>query len=446
MKSRLGLAVVIHTTYLRILNYAIALAVSIMIARALGPTGRGEYYFPILLANTLLLLFHFSIEHANIFLLSSRRATVDQLSTNGGMIAGVGGVIAIGVGLLALVVRPNLAAGVPGRLFVAALLPLPLMIHQVYVTGLLVLSGKVVEVQRNTVFAGLFQTLCLVVLWAFEAVDPLAVIIVTGATTVVSWALMAHSMVGTGSLRPRWDGQLVRLAFSFGLRIHAGAIFLFLNLRVDAYLVKLYAGLTALGLYSLATTLAELVWLVTDSLAMAILQRQTASDFGAGAALTARACRVSLLIATVVGIGLASGGYPLIAIGYGREYTPVVGALVLLLPGIVLGAQWRPLGAYLVKLGRPTRISVLNGGGAVLNILFNIILVPRIGINGAALATTISYTVVTVAYAVWFCRVSATPFGRLLLASRRDFGNISFVSALLMGRTRAAGGGAYVAR
>ena len=412
---------VLRTGVLRIANHAVGLFLSIVIARALGPEGRGEYYFPVLMANSLVLLCHWSLEHANIYLVSARRAGLGELAKLSSTVALLGGGLAIAAGLLGFFAFADRLPSVEFALILIALLPIPAMIHQIYLAGLLLLAGKVVDVQINALTGSLFQSILLLVFWVSGSITPFTVVLAVGVSACATWALMIRSMKSIGSALPEWNPVLLRQALTFGLQIHVGAIFLFLNLRVDGYLVTYYAGLAALGVYSLAVTLAELVWLATDSLALVALKHQTNSDLQTGAAVTARVCRVNLALAAALGCGLAIVSYPLLQLGYGPEFVPAFVPLLILLPGIVMGSQWRPIGAYLVKLGRPARISVINAAGVAVNLALNILLIPSIGITGAALATTVSYALVTVVYAVWFLRSSGLPLVGLLLARPADF-------------------------
>jgi len=418
----LAVHVAVRTGALRIANYVVGFAVSLVISRALGPMGRGEYYLPILTANTLVLLFHFSIEHANIYLLSEKKASLRQLTGQATTIAFVGGIVAVLLSVVFFLLKTGVTSDLPLNLLLAALVPVPLLIHQVYISGLLVVSGAVVAVQRRVLLSGGAQAVMLAVLWLYGAISPLSVILAADITAILGWSLLLSLIRQTTSTAPIWDPALVRESLSFGLKMHTGAIFVFLNLRADAYLVKSYAGLMALGYYSLAATLVETIWLATDSVAMVVLQRQTESDLPSSALLTARVCRVNFAIAGLLAGALAISIYPIIRYGYGANFMPTVIPVLILLPGIVVSSQWRPLGGYLIKLGRPAMISVINAAGVVLNIGLNVALIPLINIKGAALSTTLSYSFVTVLYGAWFLRSSSTRFVDLFRIRPSDVG------------------------
>lgn len=404
----------VATWVVRLVNLAVSVGTSILIARALGPEGRGQYYFPILIAGTLLSVFHLGAEHAHVYLVGRGRSLAG-LAANAGVLAAGAGLASVGVGLAGWAwLRDSLMAGVPLGLLALALSPLPLSLHTLYLAGLLVLRGDVVAVQRIKLAGTIAQAVAIGALVASGLVSVAWVIGVSSAVIALTWAMMLRLFVSGTALRLGWDRPLAMETLRFGLQMHLGVVFTFLNLRLDGYLVKHFLGLRELGYYSLAVSLAELVWLATDSIATVMLPHQTRAEAREAAALTTRTCRVNLVVATLLSSALAAVAYPLVGLAYGREFLPALPALWLLLPGIVLASLWRPLGGYLVKLGNPLGMSAISGVALGVNFLLNLWLIPIWGIAGAAVATTASYAVLAGGYLAWFLRRSGVSPDELL--------------------------------
>ena len=73
------------------------------------------------------------------------------------------------------------------------------------------------------------------------------------------WIYVVGARAGAVGWRP--DVRTLRSGLAFGLKVHGGAIAFFLLLRLDQVLVQGLVGFRALGLYSLAVTIGELLWL-----------------------------------------------------------------------------------------------------------------------------------------------------------------------------------------
>jgi O-antigen/teichoic acid export membrane protein len=83
--------------------------------------------------------------------------------------------------------------------------------------------------------------------------------------------------------------------------------------------------------------------------------------------------------------------YPIIRILFGTPYLGAVTALQIYVWAGISVSLGLVVGQYILA-SNLTRISFYTTvSGAVLNIILNIILIPKMGINGAALATVVSY-------------------------------------------------------
>jgi O-antigen/teichoic acid export membrane protein len=133
-------------------------------------------------------------------------------------------------------------------------------------------------------------------------------------------------------------------------------------------------------------------------------------------AFTPIVARNVLLLSTLGGLGLFIGAPWLMSFLYGGEFAGAATALRFLLPGIVILAASRVLANDIAARGRPLVNSYLGIAMLVVNLTFNLILIPRMGINGAALASTISYSTNGLLRLIIYCRLSGnTPLDVILL-------------------------------
>jgi O-antigen/teichoic acid export membrane protein len=158
------------------------------------------------------------------------------------------------------------------------------------------------------------------------------------------------------------------------------------------------------GLYSLAVTLAELTYLATDSVSQALLPRQVEPNLEQAGRFTARLARTNMIVAVLI-IGVTSVAAPVALTSvYGEAYRGTISALVVLGPGIVMLCVARTLLPYLVRLERPWAVSALTVSALALNVALNLLLIPRMGIVGSSLASSIAYAVLTALAIAWWCR------------------------------------------
>ncbi len=394
----------LHTLSTRAVGVVLGLLTSVLIARALGPEGRGAYMYPIVLAGIAVAICHLSLEQANIHLASTRRVDLRLLAGNSGLVAILAGSIALLGMISALLTIPGAFAGVgPGWIILIAL-STPFALHQLYMAGLAQLAYRLRALNMNQLVAGLVQLVAILILWVTGWLSVGGVLGVWVGIGILHWWLTCRSLQPVASLSPRLVPWLFGRSLAFGASIHIGMVLVFLHLRVDVVMLRHLGGLADVGLYTLAVFMAEAVWLATDSVASASLPHQVETRGSEAAGLTARICRMNLALGGGVAGILALLAVPMVRFLYGEPFVPAVQALWVLLPGVVAFGVQRPCGAHLLRLNRPFTISAVSTAAVLLNIALNMLWIPRWGIVGAALASTASYTLSAATFLTWLLR------------------------------------------
>jgi O-antigen/teichoic acid export membrane protein len=418
---------VAHTVVARAALMVMTAVGGIVIARQLQPTGRGEYYVIATIAAIAISVGHLSIEQSHVWLWS-RQADRRALAANGLLLGlAVGALAAVAAAVIVGVLGPRVipVAGY-GRLALA-LLAIPGAMAVLYLNNILVLRSQVQVVNRGALAGGTLQCVLLVVLAATGGLSP--------GTVVVLWALSAVTPLAVllPAVRPRLrdrDFGLARQAVGRGLRYHVGLTSLFLLFRSDILILDGMTTAAAVGLYSLAVSLAELTRLVTDAIAQTALPRQLDADNDGAAAATMSVTRLTTFVA-LVSVGLMCATAPLLVpLVYGAAFRGSVPPLLALGPGLFALGATRPVGAFLLRLDRPMLASAMSVAALVANVVLNLVLVPAYGILGSAVASSLAYAALAGLQTAWFLRATG--------ASVRDLVPGRAEVALARGRTSAS--------
>ncbi len=410
----------------RIAVYALGLGASILIARSLGPEGRGRYFFPVTVVSIVTVFGHLSLEQAAIHLYATRGATLSQLWSHMSAAAACLGGCAIGILLAWRALDPGqLFAGIPLTDMVIAGAAIPFSIHLLYAGNILTLSRRLARLNAAQIIGALLQLILIVSMSCTDRLDVRSVLLICTFSIAATWFLTLLSLSREPGFSKPSAGHIWREMLLYGLFIHPGILLAFLHLRIDILFVKQMTDMAQVGFYSLAVTLAELIWISTDSLAAAILPVQTDPDANAAGAMTARSCRLSLFAATLLAVGLGLAGGHLITLCFGPAFAPSMPCLMLLLPGIVSFTVQRACGNYLHRTGRPFRISAIIAGEVALNIALNLVFIPPWGARGAALASSISYATGSILFLAWFLRASGTPWREAVFMTSDDLRRVT---------------------
>ena len=211
-------------------------------------------------------------------------------------------------------------------------------------------------------------------------------------------------------------------ALSLGLRGQLGDLATFFNYRLDVFIVNFFLGPTQVGIYTLGVIVSESVWQIPQAAAVALFPR-TARTIDQGA--TGFTCLVSrqvLLLALLLGIAMALSSPFLIPLLFGMQFSPAVAVIWWILPGTIALSLGKVMSADLAARGKPEYSSIFAFISLVVTIVLDFALIPRMGIQGAALASTAAYIVDSVLLAIALKHILNVTWKSLLIPTPAEFG------------------------
>jgi O-antigen/teichoic acid export membrane protein len=110
----------------------------------------------------------------------------------------------------------------------------------------------------------------------------------------------------------------------------------------------------------------------------------------------------------------------LIPLLYTDKFLDSIHPLFILLPGVIMLSVWKIVLSDLAGRGFPQYKSFSSTIGMVSNVALNIVLIPLYGINGASLATTVSYSLTAILAIYWFTKTTGTTLRQLLFVKLED--------------------------
>ncbi len=201
-----------------------------------------------------------------------------------------------------------------------------------------------------------------------------------------------HSTDGI-SITKQIPRSLVGDSLSFGIRGYAGNLFQFFNYRIDVFLVNYFLAPAQLGFYSVAVSIAELLWYLPNSIA-SILFSHIANDGDRHSIdSVSQIFRITWVLVVLGSVVLAIIGKQLISWMFGPAFAVSYTAMLWLLPGVITLSMSKVMTGYFSGKGEPQFGSISSAGAFLVTIVGNFLLIPRLGIDGAAITSSISYSV-----------------------------------------------------
>lgn len=203
----------------------------------------------------------------------------------------------------------------------------------------------------------------------------------------------------TGFVGRHWGRPSAPLAaqvLRYGARGQLGNLLLLVNLRLDFLVVGALSGPAVLGVYAVASKFAELMRLPAVAMHY-VLYPRFARD---GPRLAAREVRRMLprALALTAALALPLAGAAVLALPllYGPAFRDAVLPACILLGGLAFEGAAAVCTAYLFGVGRPGLNSCAMGAGVAVTVVLDVLLIPRFGAVGAAVASSAAYLVTAV--------------------------------------------------
>lgn len=230
---------------------------------------------------------------------------------------------------------------------------------------------------------------------------------------VATWLLRAH--VDLAAILQPVPSDFSRMdLITFNVN---NTVFILLTIslyNVDLLLLQPIAGSHETGLYKAALVVAEFLWLVPNAIQVVFIH--STSELWSNDAIAeitdmvSRATRYTLVFTLLLAIGLASVGAEFVRLYFGAGFADAVMPLLLLLPGVIGFAVARPIFAVGQGKGELRSLIVATGAAATINLVLNVVLIPRYGMNGAAVATSIGYGSMVISHGIIARRIGYDPF------------------------------------
>lgn len=193
-------------------------------------------------------------------------------------------------------------------------------------------------------------------------------------------------------------------------------IFTVIYSRIDQIMIKSFMDFYSVGLYGAVTQLSEYWLFVPATIIVSVTPAIVRSSQVGGAYYRRKIAYlfVSMLAASLaVALALQLFSSSIINLVYGASYLPASTALKIY--------AWSGIGSVigiivnlLAVVENKTKINFISTAlGAIVNVALNIVWIPKFGINGAALATLVAYSLVPapyLAYKLYALRIAKNNF------------------------------------
>lgn len=378
---------VLPTLGARVSVIACGLASSIIMAKVLGPAGRGEYFYIVTLAQLATQIGNLGLASSNTFVAARDRTAVAQLAANSFWIA-----LTLGATATVSLVAFEVLIGRPDRAALAAVLValVPNMIYGLLASNILVGAGRAGDYNLFTVASAALQLAAIIAVGMTVGTVPAMLWVSAGAgiagTLMLMWLLRRQGPAAWG-----FNWSLLQREMGFASRVYLATLVQFAVSRLNVVILDHWRGAGEVGQYSIAVQFFDTLLILPSTTALLLfpelVRAEAESRFG-------RTLRVALsvgLMMTLAALAFVAITPWLIPFMFGTEFAPAIEVVRWMMPGLVAFSVLNIVSQYLAAERFP--LSNLLAWVASLPLLAAIgsIMIPKWGAVGAAAALSATY-------------------------------------------------------
>jgi len=388
--ARSPASAVAHSLLSRISILCINVATGILVARTLGPSGRGIAaaisLWPFVMSGLLTL----GVPAALRYHLPRNRAGSRELLSCAIVMSGVLGLIAAAAGyaIVPYVLGRYSAAVIAfGQLMMICA---PSMLWIDILQGYYESTGDFKRASATIYLPPLLTLAALAILVAIHALTPFAVplayelpFVLMSAGTIIS---MRRFLGIPHNLRER-AASLIH----YGLRAYGLDILSTLAGRIDQALVVGLLSPESFGYYVVAISGSRIPGVIGTALNTVLFPKASGLCAADAISLVNRSARLSFACTAVAAAAFILALPVLVPFAYGTDFSQVTGLAALLTISVVFGTAASTFGQAFMATGKPEIATLVQALGVAVTIPLMIVLIPHAGIDGAAYAVDISY-------------------------------------------------------
>lgn len=385
------LGITVRTVGYKVVSSLCAAGITVVTARSLGPDGRGAFVLIFTLATLTYLACTFGVNTAARVHLVAKERVVDS-NDYVGLCAALTAVETVASAVLAAIALPLVGVRLPLGTDVLVGLLGGTLLGQYALFDAINAYGRTALASALDAVGSVAQVMLILVLAATGSDDVAlyvtALVLANGLQIGIE--LLSLRRMGI-SLRPRYRPRQWTVLLRSGVPGTVLSLAQIMTFRLDRYLVGLFLTPGAVGLYSVAAAVPELLRVPAVALSASLFYRIAAGSAQPGDFRALRRWFIALAI-TMSAVTFAVAPI-LIRLVFGPRYAGSVGPLRVLLLAEVGVCVFQLDGFSLAGLNRIAKAAAAAAVGLVVVTVADVALVPPFKINGAAWASVIGYSI-----------------------------------------------------
>ena len=407
----------------RVLQLVIGVGIYVIIARVLGPEKNGIYFLAILLPALLTIFTNFGLTSALVFHVGKNKYPLKEIFGTSVMFSISMSASAVIMGsIIIFFFSSKLFPGIEKNYLFLGLSLVPFKYFLNLIMNIWLGMQKIEKYNFIQFFnTFIFLLLIAILLLGFHFGIKAAILAEFLSLFIASTFLFSGIKKEIGGISFSLNKPLIKDFFSFGSRSYFSSVSQFLHLKIDIWMINIFLNPLAVGFYAVASLISEKIQVISQSGGTVLFPKVAAETNGQKLRdFTPLVCRNILFVTFFVVLTIFLLSYWIIVLFYSEAYLYSVLPLRILLIGTIGFSGYTVLTYDLSGRGRPIVNTYIAIASLILNILLNIIFIPKFGIIGAAGATAISYNIAFLIELFFYSKISGNRIKDIIILKKSD--------------------------
>ena len=372
----------------------VGLITSVIVARILGPEGRGLYAIAVTISAFGIQFGNLGLHSSNTFQVAKKRELLSTLAGNSIFVSFVFVGICSFLAWILFKIFPNISPLSDSSLLIMSLVSIPIGVLLLLFQNLLIGINKIRFYNVTETLIRIISVIIIGIIIFINWVSPKNVFACTLIVQFFILIWILYVLIIEAKKIPNLSYNLFKDCIGYGMKAYLACFLGFLIMKSSVFLVNYMLGTEQVGYYSIAISIIDMLYLLPTTTGSLLFPKL--------AAIEDVQYKWKYTKKVILGIGLlmlitlgttALLANPIINLLFGTKFLPAAPALIWLTPGIFMLSITSLLSNYIVSEDFPIENVYVFLVGFIANFLLNLILIPSLGIIGASISSTIAYTI-----------------------------------------------------
>ncbi len=418
----------LETFFALIISIAASILWSVITTRVIGASGVG-----ILSVVTVYPTFFFTIGHltfgiGTIHYIGKQKYKLTEFAANSILVASSIGIVLYIISILTITLfKETFYKNINPIYLIITFLTIPMYLIFYFMTSILQGTNSIKQYNIANISRPCFAIILLSIIIAISSQR------IQGAIIAFTASFMFASIISIYYVSKQTMGKwkvnltLLKITLKSSIKMHIGSISTFIYGQVGIIITNYYMNQSDVGFFSIALIISQFLFLIPQAIQVTLYPDTSVSTEEEATLLSIKMCRNTIFIMIIIIILFSFISKYVILLLAGEEFLQSITPLIILLPGIIFSTVAQILSPLWVRKDWFWYLGYSGVILATISIILNLYLIPKYGIVGASLSSSLTYFVGFLITIGMFFFFIDKKFWKLLIVQKEDINSLIYL-------------------